>query len=138
MASPAAQIRAHRLVNAELIALDWAIGRTILDRQAAQGWGAKVIDQLAADLRAEFPEMTGLSRRNLHYMRGLAETWPTLEVVQQAAAQLPGATSWCSWTSCPIGDPGTGMPPGQPKVAGRGRSCSTRSRPTPWVAPGRR
>lgn len=84
-----AQIRAHRLVNTELISLYWTIGRTIRDRQDAQGWGAKVIDQLAADLRAEFPDMTGLSRRNLHYMRGLAQTWPTLEVVQQAAAQLP-------------------------------------------------
>jgi predicted nuclease of restriction endonuclease-like (RecB) superfamily len=84
-----AQIRAHRLANSELIGLYWTIGRTILDRQSTQGWGAKVIDQLAEDLRAEFPEMTGLSRRNLHYMRGLAEAWPTLDVVQQAAAQLP-------------------------------------------------
>lgn len=85
----AAQLRAHRRVNTELIGLYWAIGRTILDRQEAQGWGAKVIDQLAQDLRDEFPDMTGLSRRNLHYMRGLAASWPTLEVVQQAAAQLP-------------------------------------------------
>ena len=84
-----AQIRAHRLINSELIGLYWMIGRTILDRQAARGWGARVIDQLAADLRAEFPDMTGLSRRNLHYMRGLAGTWPTREVVQQVAAQLP-------------------------------------------------
>jgi hypothetical protein len=32
----------------------WQIGRDILARQAAQGWGAKVIERLALDLRAAF------------------------------------------------------------------------------------
>jgi predicted nuclease of restriction endonuclease-like (RecB) superfamily len=48
-----------------------------------------VIDRLAADLRRDFPEMTGLSPRNLKYMRAFAEAWPDPEIVQQVAAQLP-------------------------------------------------
>jgi hypothetical protein len=54
-----AQIRASLSVNRELVLLYWQIGRDILARQEAQGWGAKVIDRLAADLRKEFPEMKG-------------------------------------------------------------------------------
>ncbi|RBY83556.1 DUF1016 domain-containing protein [Geodermatophilus sp. TF02-6] len=84
-----ARLRARRSVNTELLSLYWTIGRTILDRQQQQGWGAKVIDRLAADLRAEFPDMTGLSRSNLHYMRALAEAWPEAQVVPQAVGQLP-------------------------------------------------
>lgn len=60
-----ARIHAARVVNVELIALHWRIGRLILDRQAGQGRGAKVIDRLAADLAAEFPGMRGFSPRNL-------------------------------------------------------------------------
>ena len=69
--------------------LYWQIGRDILARQASQGWGAKVIDRLAHDLRNAFPEMKGFSPRNLKYMRAVAEAWPEPEFVQQAAAQLP-------------------------------------------------
>lgn len=83
-----ANIRATRVVNAELINLYWSIGRIILERQAKEGWGTKVITRLAADLRIEFPHMTGLSPRNLHYMRKFASEVPEA-IVQQAAAQLP-------------------------------------------------
>lgn len=76
-------------VNCELVLLYWSIGRDILVRQKEQGWGAKVIEQLAHDLRAEFPEMHGFSARNLKYMRALAEAWPEEPIVQQAAAQIP-------------------------------------------------
>ena len=84
-----AQQRATLAVNRELVLLYWQIGRDILARQASQGWGAKVIDRLAHDLRNAFPEMKGFSPRNLKYMRAVAEAWPEPEFVQQAAAQLP-------------------------------------------------
>jgi len=84
-----AQQRAALAVNRELVLLYWQIGRDILARQAEQGWGAKVIERLAHDLRAAFPEMKGFSPRNLKYMRAFAEAWPETEFVQQAAAQLP-------------------------------------------------
>ncbi|BDT68076.1 hypothetical protein os1_22580 [Comamonadaceae bacterium OS-1] len=61
----AAQQRATLTVNRELVLLYWHIGRDILARQAMQGWGAKVIERLAHDLREAFPEMKGFSPRNL-------------------------------------------------------------------------
>ncbi len=84
-----AQQRATLAVNRELVLLYWQIGRDILSRQAAQGWGAKVIARLADDLRAAFPEMKGFSRANLMYMRAFAEAWPDEAIVQQAVGQLP-------------------------------------------------
>ena len=84
-----AQQRATLSVNRELVLLYWQIGSDILARQAAQGWGAKVIERLAHDLRAAFPEMKGFSPRNLKYMRAFAQAWPDAEFVQQAAALLP-------------------------------------------------
>ena len=84
-----AQQRATLSVNRELVLLYWQIGHDILIRQAEQGWGTKVIERLAQDLRAAFPKMKGFSPRNLKYMRAFAEAWPESEFVQQAAAQLP-------------------------------------------------
>ncbi len=84
-----AQQRATLAVNRELVLLYWQIGRDILTRQAEQGWGAKVIERLAEDLRAAFPEVKGFSRANLMYMRAFAEAWPDAEIVQQAVGQLP-------------------------------------------------
>ena len=84
-----AQQRAALAVNRELVLLYWQIGRDILQRQAAQGWGSKVIERLAHDLRVAFPGMKGFSRANLMYMRAFAEAWPDAEIVQQAVGQLP-------------------------------------------------
>ncbi len=84
-----ARVRASRVVNTELLTLYWDLGRAILDRQETEGWGTKVIDRLAVDLRAAFPEMRGLSRSNLKYMRQMASTWPRTAIGQQAVGQLP-------------------------------------------------
>lgn len=84
-----AQQRAALAVNRELVLLYWQIGRDILERQAREGWGAKVIARLAHDLRTAFPDMQGFSPRNLKYMRAFAEAWPDAEFVQAALAQLP-------------------------------------------------
>ncbi len=84
-----AQQRATLAVNHELILLYWQIGRDILNRQAEQGWGAKVIERLAHDLRNLFPNMKGFSRTNLLYMRSFAESWSDEQIVQQAVGQLP-------------------------------------------------
>ncbi|KWB60272.1 hypothetical protein WL39_22975 [Burkholderia ubonensis] len=84
-----ARQRAAASANRELVTLYWQIGRDILERQQQRGWGAKVIDQLARDLKDAFPDMRGFSPRNLKYMRALAQAWPAPEFVQQPAAQLP-------------------------------------------------
>ncbi|HET7868396.1 MAG TPA: PDDEXK nuclease domain-containing protein [Burkholderiaceae bacterium] len=73
----------------QMVLLYWQIGRDILDRQAREGWGAKVIDRLAHDPRTAFPDMKGFSPRNLKYMRAFAGAWPEAVFVQQAAARLP-------------------------------------------------
>jgi predicted nuclease of restriction endonuclease-like (RecB) superfamily len=85
----AAKTRAALAVNCELVLLYWQIGRDILERQEREGWGAKVIERLATDLRHEFPDMKGFSPRNLKYMRKFAEAWPDEQFVQQTAAQIP-------------------------------------------------
>lgn len=81
--------RAARAVNKELILLYHHIGTQIIEKQKAQGWGAKVIEHLSKDLKMAFPEMRGFSSRNLKYMRQFAELYPDIEFVQQFAAQLP-------------------------------------------------
>ena len=88
-----ARIRQERLrvvlaSNAVMVLLYWDIGRSILDKQAHQGWGSRVIDSLAGDLREAFPEMKGFSPRNLKYMRAFATTWPNRRIVQASLAQL--------------------------------------------------
>lgn len=86
----AARLRVQRKANTELLQLWWSIGRTILNRQAEEGWGSKVLGRLAADLRAEFPSMKGFSRANLFYMRGFAEAWPDADaIVQRPIGLLP-------------------------------------------------
>lgn len=82
--------RARRQVNIELIELYHSIGGLLSTRQAAGGWGSGVLNRLADDLRAEFPEMKGFSRSNLKYMRAFAQAWPASPAIgQQAVGQLP-------------------------------------------------
>ena len=83
------QVRAALAVNQELVLLYWQIGQDILQRQSQEGWGAKVIEKLAKDLKAEFPEMKGFSARNLNYMRSFAKVYPDEPIVQQLAAKIP-------------------------------------------------
>jgi predicted nuclease of restriction endonuclease-like (RecB) superfamily len=82
------RLRVVMAANAAMVLLYWDIGRAILDRQEQEGWGAKVIDRLSADLRREFPDMQGLSPRNLKYMRAFADAWPDRQIVQEVLAQI--------------------------------------------------
>ena len=83
-----ARYRAIIKVNAELITVYWEIGSTIIQQQKDKGWGAKIIDKLAGDLKLEFPDMKGFSIRNLKYMRAFADAFPDFLPGQQDAAQL--------------------------------------------------
>jgi len=82
------QFRAISTVNRELIVLYWNIGKLILDNQQKDGWGSKFIDNLATDIKLDFPEITGFSVRNLKYMRKFAQEYPDFEFVQAALAQI--------------------------------------------------
>ncbi|MCK9183657.1 MAG: PDDEXK nuclease domain-containing protein [Fibrobacteraceae bacterium] len=75
--------------NATQIRLYCRIGLEILERQEIYGWGSKVIERLSMDLREAFPDMKGLSTRNLKYMKVFAKECPGCKIGQQSAAQLP-------------------------------------------------
>lgn len=83
--------------NTAMIVLYWDIGRAILHRQDARGWGAKVIDRLSHDLREAYPDMKGFSPRNLKYMRAFAAAWPDAAIVQRVVARLPWRQGY-GWT----------------------------------------
>lgn len=83
------RIKAVMTANAAMVLMYWDIGQAILLRQREEGWGARVIDRLAHDLKAAYPEMTGFSPRNLKYMRQFSEAWPDRAIVQRTVAQLP-------------------------------------------------
>lgn len=83
-----ARLKAAIAVNKELISVYWEIGSAILRQQKKEGWGTKVIDRLIIDLKSEFPDMKGLSPRNIKYMRAFAEAYPSFSVVQNPVAQL--------------------------------------------------
>lgn len=82
------RLRVVLAANSAMVLLYWDIGRMILDRQEREGWGAKVIDRLSADLREAFPDMRGLSPRNFKYMRAFAAAWPNRVIVQEVLAQI--------------------------------------------------
>lgn len=83
-----AQVKAHLAVNQELISLYWSIGRDILLQESEQGWGAKVVEKLAKDLKSAFPSSTGFSARNLRYMKAFAESYPDPAILQATPAKL--------------------------------------------------
>lgn len=82
-----ARFRATFTINTQLLAIYWYVGNTILQQQNEEGWGTKIIDRLSQDLLFEFPDMKGLSVRNIKYMRAFAESYPDFELVQQSVAQ---------------------------------------------------
>lgn len=83
------RLRVVMSANSAMVLLYWDIGRMVLGRQEREGWGAKVIDRLSVDLRDAYPDMSGLSPRNLKYMRAFAAAWADREIVQRTVAQLP-------------------------------------------------
>lgn len=85
----AARSRAALAINAELVQLYHQIGQELLLRKKQQAWGGKIVERLAQDLKAAFPDMKGFSSSNLKYMRYFAEHCPDGLIGQQPADQLP-------------------------------------------------
>jgi predicted nuclease of restriction endonuclease-like (RecB) superfamily len=85
----AERLRVVMAANSAMVILYWDIGRLILDRQEHEGWGAKVIDRLSTDLQEAYPDMAGLSPRNLLFMRSFAAAYPDHQLVKQLVSLLP-------------------------------------------------
>ena len=83
-----AQVKAVVAANQELLLLYWEIGKLIVERQAKEGWGAKIREQLSKDLKKAFPNMRGFSKRNLLYMKQFAEAYPNFQITQVPLAQI--------------------------------------------------
>jgi len=80
-----AQYKAFLGINREQIVLFWNIGKVII---ANTKYGAKFIENLARDIKVEFPTAKGYSARNLKYMRKFAEFVSNEEKVQTVSALL--------------------------------------------------
>ncbi|MBZ5555458.1 MAG: PDDEXK nuclease domain-containing protein [Acidobacteriia bacterium] len=88
-----ARTTAARAVNRALILLYWDIGRGIVEKQQAAGWGESVIDRLSSDLQDAFPLATGFSSRNLRDMKRFYLAYSDKEIWRQAVGKLPTSLS---------------------------------------------
>ena len=104
------RIRAERVgvvlaANQAMMLLYWDIGKAIVARQRAEGWGAGPIDRLSHDLREAFPDMRGFSTRNLKYMRAFAQLGPDAESCSRLLHKFRGSTTACFSTRRRIAEP---------------------------------
>jgi predicted nuclease of restriction endonuclease-like (RecB) superfamily len=83
-----ARISAARAVNCDVILLYWDIGRAIVEKQQALGWGDAVVEIVAADLRRAFPGMRGFSPSNVWRMRQFFLLHAQSDFLAQAAREL--------------------------------------------------
>jgi predicted nuclease of restriction endonuclease-like (RecB) superfamily len=83
-----AQYEALKAVNKELITLYWDIGKLIVARQQGDTWGKAIVEQLARDLRAEFPGMSGFSVRNIWNIRSFYLTYSQNQKLQPLVAEI--------------------------------------------------
>ncbi|HXC24714.1 MAG TPA: DUF1016 N-terminal domain-containing protein [Gemmatimonadaceae bacterium] len=83
-------------VNRALIALYLDIGRRLVDEAATAGWGDRVVEHVAADLQAAFPDVRGFSRSNVFYMRQVALAWAGVDASVQQLDNCPGGTIYYS------------------------------------------
>ena len=86
----AKQIKAALLVNTELIQLYWDLGKRIDEKIQFAQWGEGIIKQIAADLKTEFPHLTGFSRDNLYFMLRFYRFYKDeSSIVEQLVQQIP-------------------------------------------------
>ena len=88
------QVKAAIKVNTELLRLYWRMGADICEKQKSASWGDGWLKELSRELMEEFPEMKGLSYRNLKYVRQWYVFYnERLTIGQQAVAQLENANA---------------------------------------------
>jgi len=95
-----AQYEAFKTVNKELVGLYWDIGRIIVERQETEGWGKSVVKRLSADLRQEFPGVSGFSVQNLWYMRQFYSEYHDSERLQPLVGEIAWAHNLVIMSKC--------------------------------------
>jgi predicted nuclease of restriction endonuclease-like (RecB) superfamily len=95
-----AQYEALKAVNRELVGLYWDIGRMIVERQELGGWGKSVVERLSADLRREFPGVSGFSVQNLWYMRQFYSEYHGDERLQPLVGEIAWAHNLVVMSKC--------------------------------------
>lgn len=88
-----AQVRATMAANTELLMLYWDVGRIITERQSEEGWGSKIIQRLANDIRNEFSEIKGFSERNLKRMQAFYREYRNIQFGPTPLAQIQGSAT---------------------------------------------
>lgn len=84
---------AARMVNRELIALYWRVGKMLSEKAEREKWGAKVVQRIANDLQKELPGLKGFSFSNLKNMRQFYEAYRYLPISQLITGQIGQTTS---------------------------------------------
>lgn len=95
--------------NSVMVLLYWDIGQSILDKQAAQSYGARVIDRLSADLREAFPQMKGFRRATSNTCALLLPHGRIGRLCSRLLHKCRGSITACSWTKSLNLSPGSGM-----------------------------
>lgn len=95
-----AQYQALKKVNKELISLYWDIGRSIKEKQEAEGWGKSIVEKLSMDLQKEFPGISGFSTRNLWLMRQFFATYSNDEDLQPMVAEIGWSHNTLIFSKC--------------------------------------
>jgi len=81
--------KASLSVNRKLIELYFEIGREIVAKQEAFGWGRSIVEEMAKDLQIEFGKRSGFSSQNLWYMRQFFMTYKESSNLQQLVGEIP-------------------------------------------------
>jgi predicted nuclease of restriction endonuclease-like (RecB) superfamily len=85
------QYNAAKAVNTELINLYWNVGQYISKQLASATWGDKTVEELAAFIQKEYPEIKGFNRRGLYRMKQFYETYTAMSFVSSPMTQIQDA-----------------------------------------------
>lgn len=70
-----AKSRVWQQVNKTLIQLYWSIGQYVSNKITHDGWGKRIVEELADYISIELPTIKGFSERNIWRMKQFYETY---------------------------------------------------------------
>lgn len=76
----------------------WSMGKDIVKMQIESSWGRGFFNQLSSDLMSEFPDVKGLSPRNLSYCKTFYSLYSQSDIIlQQLVAKLESPIFLIPW-----------------------------------------